>query len=182
MSYCGCVFKNGYFTLFIFVFPSSFVANCNAFSACLSIRKCNVSKLFVSTHALNALSDGPVFRINKYSSLINLLLPTTTPPSTLPCPSKNFVAECTTRSAPKLIGCCTAGVAKQLSTTNKILRGLQMADNNSISIIFNPGLEGVSTYSIFVFGFRSASIVSGISISKYEYSIPHFGKYFVSMV
>ena len=43
---------------------------------------------------------------------------TTAPPTARPCPSKNFVEECTTASAPNFRGCCKAGVQAQLSTTN----------------------------------------------------------------
>jgi hypothetical protein len=104
-----------------------------------------VSRLLLSTHALKGLIDGPVFRTNKYSCLIKSALPTTTPPNTLPWPSINFVAECKTRSAPCRIGCCTAGVAKQLSTTKKILFFLHISATIVRSIIFKPGLDGVST-------------------------------------
>ena len=54
-------------------------------------------------------------------------------------------------SAPKSIGRCKTGVAKQLSTANKILASLQISPTISKSIISKAGLEGVSKYKIFVF-------------------------------
>src|SRR5690349_20526536 len=63
MAYCGCVSRNGYFTVLICGCDCNDTASFNALSACLSIRTYKVSKLFVSTHALKGLMDGPVLRM-----------------------------------------------------------------------------------------------------------------------
>src|SRR5690554_2917286 len=74
------------------------------------------------------------------------------------------------------------GVANVLSTINKRLCFFANFPKNSKSIISTPGLVGVSTNRILVFGCILDAIVSGSEILKYVVSIFHFGKYFVNNV
>ncbi len=97
--------KKGNVTMKLLAWSSSDCAIYKAFSACRCIRTSSVSKLLLSTHALKGDIDGPVLRQKRYISLMSSFLPTITPPNTRPCPSIHLVAECTTRSAPKAIGC-----------------------------------------------------------------------------
>src|SRR5690606_7263929 len=64
ISYFGCDFKKGYFTLFTFGWLSKNSATFKAFSQCLSTRTAKVSKLFDKTQALNGDIAGPVFLEN----------------------------------------------------------------------------------------------------------------------
>ena len=65
ISYCGCDFKNGYFTKLTFGCCSKNSATFKAFSQCLSKRMAKVSKLLDNTHALNGDNEGPVSLENK---------------------------------------------------------------------------------------------------------------------
>src|ERR1700761_4235403 len=66
------------------------------------------------------------------------------PPVRSLCPPKYLVAECITRSAPKLRGCWQTGVAKVLSQATFMLCEWAMTTVCLISVIFNKGFEGVS--------------------------------------
>src|SRR5690606_346348 len=74
------------------------------------------------------------------------------------------------------------GVANVLSTINNKWCYCASFPNSSTSIISTPGLVGVSTNNIWVFGCIFDSIVSGSEMLKYVVSIFHFGKYFVNNV
>src|ERR1017187_7832622 len=63
-------------------------------------------------------------------------------------------------SAPNSIGCCKAGVAIVLSTTNGRFFDFARAANAGISAINKPGLLGVSTKMNFVFGVIAAAHAS----------------------
>ena len=78
-------------------------------------------------------------------SRITSVLPSTAPPITRPWPSRNFVAEWITRSAPCSIGRCSAGVQKQLSTTSSAPRDAAIAFSAAMSAISAVGFDGVST-------------------------------------
>ena len=54
---------------------------------------------------------------------------TTTPPSDVPCPPRNFVAECTTMSAPTSFARCRYGVATVLSMTSGTPARCAMSDD-----------------------------------------------------
>src|SRR5690606_10150750 len=64
-SYCGCDFKNGYFTQLTFEWLSKKSATFNAFSQCLSTLTASVSKLFDNIQALKGDNAGPVFLENE---------------------------------------------------------------------------------------------------------------------
>jgi hypothetical protein len=70
--------------------------------------------------------------------------PTTAPPSTRPWPSMYLVAECTTRTAPRLSGFCSAGEQKQLSTASSAPQAWAMSATARMSMISVSGLDGVS--------------------------------------
>ena len=55
-----------------------------------------------------------------------------------------FVTLCTTTSAPRDSGCCSAGEANVLSTTTRTPAAWASADTAAMSTIFSSGLEGVS--------------------------------------
>src|SRR5690554_7821821 len=74
------------------------------------------------------------------------------------------------------------GVANVLSTINRRLYFFANFPKNSKSIISTPGLVGVSTNNILVFGCIFDSIVSGSEMLKYVVSIFHFGRYLVNNV
>src|SRR5690606_24590031 len=85
-----------------------------------------VSKPLRNTQALNGLMLGPAVRKNPKISLpTRSASPSTAPPTQRPCPSRNFVAEWITKSAPSSSGLCNAGVQKQLSTASELERPLQ---------------------------------------------------------
>ena len=60
--------------------------------------------------------------------------------------------ECTIRSAPSLMGCCKAGVQKQLSTASKAPAAWAMSARARMSHTSVSGLLGVSANSSLVLG------------------------------
>jgi hypothetical protein len=112
--------------------------------------------------------EGPVMWINRFYEINSS--PTVTPPKTLPWPSINFVAECTTKCAPIYKGC---KYAKQLSITKICAFG--NIPYNSKSIISTAGFVGIQQKNLCV-KVMKLSIVSGSFISKYDVWIFHFGK------
>ena len=121
------------------------------------MRIASVSMPLSITHALNADSVGPAVRTNGNTlPMMKSCLPTTAPPSTRPWPSMCLVAECTTTSAPNLIGCCKAGEQKQLSTTNSAPALCAISATAAISDTSVSGFDGVSRKNSFVFGFTAA--------------------------
>ena len=67
-----------------------------------------------------------------------------TPPIVVPCPPINFVAECTTISAPYSIGLTRYGVANVLSTTSGILCLCAIFARASMSTTSEFGFPSVS--------------------------------------
>ena len=74
----------------------------------------------------------------------NLPESTMTPPNEEPCPPMNFVAECTTISAPCSIGLIRYGVPNVLSITSGILCACAILAIASISTTSELGLPSVS--------------------------------------
>ena len=98
------------------------------------------------------------------ASQSNLPLSIITPPIVVPWPPMNFVAECTTISAPYSIGLTKYGVANVLSTTNGILCSWATLAKASISTTSELGFPKVSIYTAFVLSliaFLTSSILSG---------------------
>ena len=79
-----------------------------------------------------------------------LPLSTTIPPIVFPWPFKAFVAECTTISAPNLIGLNKYGVANVLSTIRGILCSWASSASASIPLMTALGLLIDSTKIAFV--------------------------------
>ena len=71
---------------------------------------------------------------------------------TVPCPPMNFVAECTTMSAPHSIGRHSAGEANVLSTMSGTPCACATSASAAMSATLPDGLPIVSTNSAFVFG------------------------------
>ena len=108
------------------------------------------------TQALNGEMVGPAVRRKATRpSITGPLAPQTAPPSTLPCPSRCLVAECTTKSAPSAIGRCSAGVHSTLSTASAAPAFFASAASAAMSATSPSGLDGVSRNSSLVAG-RSA--------------------------
>lgn len=101
---------------------------------------------------------------------------TITPPIDVPCPPINFVAECTTISAPKSNGLTKYGVPKVLSTINGILCSWAIFAIASISAILITGFPIVSIYKAFVFSFIALLKFSGLSQSTNVVLIPNLGR------
>ena len=87
---------------------------------------------------------------------------TTTPPMLVPWPPMNFVAECTTMSAPHSIGRQRYGVAKVLSTISGSSRSCAIAATVSMSSTLPPGLPIVSPKKALVLSRTAAFHASGI--------------------
>ena len=98
------------------------------------------------------------------------------PAITRPCPSKNFVPECITMSAPKVSGRCSAGVAKQLSTANNAPARCAKSASAAMSHTSVSGFVGVSANSNLVFGriaaFHSSTLVCETKVD----CTPNFAK------
>ena len=69
---------------------------------------------------------------------------TTTPPIEVPCPQMNFVAECTTTSAPNSPGRQRYGVAKVLSTSSTAPCSWAIAATVATSSTLPPGFPIIS--------------------------------------
>ena len=80
-------------------------------------------------------------------------------------PLRYFVVLCTTRSAPKAMGCWMTGLAKVLSTASRAWCACAMAAAFARSVRRITGLVGVSTKRSFVFGRIARSIASGCEVS-----------------
>src|SRR5690606_9766372 len=78
------------------------------------------------------------------------------PAMTRPCPSRYLVPECMTMSAPRAIGRCNAGVAKQLSTHSKAPALWAIPARAWMSHTSVSGLVGVSANSNLVLGRTAA--------------------------
>ena len=82
----------------------------------------------------------------------NLPPSTITPPIDVPCPPMNFVAECTTMSAPHSNGRTRYGVGIVLSTISGTPASWATAATPSMSRMSLLGLPIVSPKNAFVFG------------------------------
>ena len=87
----------------------------------------------------------------------------------------NFVAECTTMSAPNSIGLSKYGVAKVLSTIRGMPCEWAIVATLSISVIFELGLPKVSRNRSFVFSLMAFSKFSGLLGSTNVVSTPDAG-------
>ena len=102
--------------------------------------------------------------------------PAITPAVPNPCPLKYFVAECTTRSAPRSRAFCRYGDAKVESTIILMLPPFfvfTISEIALISEILRVGFAGVSTYTKVVFGWIAASIFSTFVVSTLVYVTPN---------
>ena len=84
----------------------------------------------------------------------------------------NFVAECTTTSAPCSIGLNKYGVPKVLSTTNGMLCLWAISANASTSTIFEFGFPKDSINTAFVFSCIASSKFDNLSGSTKVVVIP----------
>ena len=82
---------------------------------------------------------------------------------TRPWPSRYLVPECMMMSAPKAMGSCKAGVAKQLSTHSKAPALWAMSAKARMSQTSVSGLVGVSANSSLVLG-RMAACQAATSV------------------
>ena len=79
------------------------------------------------------------------------LCPLPAPPIAFPCPDKNLVVECTTRSAPCSNGRQRYGVAMVLSITNGTFTECAASANAVISVTTPPGFANDSAHTSFTF-------------------------------
>ena len=84
-----------------------------------------------------------------------------------------FVTLCTTTSAPRASGRCSAGEANVLSTTTRTPAAWASADTAAMSTIFSSGLEGVSIQTKRVRGRSAAANASRSVRSHVVTSSPH---------
>ncbi len=89
-------------------------------------------------HATDTYVSYPTYVYN--SSLFVAIQPITTSE----CPPIYLVTLCTTRSAPRTTGFCSAGVKKVLSTATRTPLALAIAEIARISATFRVGFVGVS--------------------------------------
>ena len=115
----------------------------------------------------------------KIRSSISAWLAHSAPAITRPWPSKYLVAECSTTSAPKRMGFCSAGLQKQLSTTSSAPPSWAMSASAWMSHTSVKGLVGVSAISSLVLGrmalFHSVTSVCEtkvVSMPKRAISLP----------
>ena len=136
-----------------------------------------VSKDFKSTHALNGLSDGPVWRVNgiKYSWIYEKE-PRIAPASTRPCPSICLVAEYITTSAPSASGFCRTGDAITLSTITVAPTLCARSLTIRISTISISGLLGDSIKTTLVGLFSAAAQMAESFPFTSSTVTPHFGR------
>jgi hypothetical protein len=111
-----------------------------------------------------------------------LPLSTTTPPIEVPWPPMNFVAECTTMSAPWSMGRQRYGEAAVLSTMNGTPASRATAATAAMSITLMAGLPSVSEKIALVLGLRALRKFSGSSGSTRVASMPSFLKLTASIV
>ena len=95
------------------------------------------------------------------------------PPSVVPCPPMNFVAECTTMSAPCSNGRIKYGVPNVLSMTTGSPCLCAISAILSISGISEFGFPSVSRYTAFVFGLIAFSTSSRLCASTNVVSTPN---------
>ena len=98
---------------------------------------------------------------------LNVPASTTTPPMLVPWPPMNFVAECSTMSAPQSIGRHKYGVANVLSTSSGAPCSCARRASASMSSTLPPGLPIVSPKNAFVFGRTAAFHASRLSGSTH---------------
>src|SRR5688572_11313752 len=111
----------------------------------------SVSMPLSTTQALNGDSVKPAVRINGMNfSSISFWLQHNAPAITRPWPSRYLVPECITMSAPSLIGCCSAGEQKQLSTTSSAPAPCAILASAAMSHTSVSGLVGDSANSSLV--------------------------------
>ena len=105
--------------------------------------------------------------------------PSTAPPTTLPWPSRYFVAEWITRSAPSANGSWSAGVQKQLSTASSAPERFATSASAAMSAISVSGFEGVSRNRSRVDGRTARRHASASAPSTNVVSTPNFVSTFV---
>src|SRR5664280_123036 len=117
----------------------------------------SVSSPLSTTQALNGDNVMPALRITgtNFSSTI-CSLAQMAPAMTRPWPSRYFVPEWMTRSAPYSIGRCNTGVQKQLSTASQALASWATCASARMSHTSVSGLVGDSAKSSLVFGLTAA--------------------------
>ena len=103
-----------------------------------------------------------------------------TPPMTVPWPPRNFVAECTTMSAPCSNGRIRYGVAIVLSTMSGTPASCATSATSAMSRMLIFGLPMVSAKNSFVFG-RTARRHSSASswFSTNVVSMPSFASVYL---
>ena len=140
-------------------------------------RSDRVSKDFTSTHALNGLSDGPVWRTKGLScSLIYFSEPKIAPPSTRPWPSICLVAEYMTISAPCANGFCKIGDAITLSTMTSAPTRCASSEIIWISTSWSMGFDGVSRKTTLVSTWSALAQRRGSFPVTNSTVTPHLGK------
>ncbi len=97
---------------------------------------------------------------------------TTTPPSDVPCPPRNFVAECTTMSAPWSFARCRYGVATVASITSGTPAACAMSATARTSSTCAMGFVTDSANSARVVGRMAAAHASRSSWSTNVTSMP----------
>src|SRR5699024_2485856 len=110
------------------------------------------------------VSSGSVKDGNRPFSQLKRPPSTTTPPIVVPCPPIHFVAECTTISAPQLIGLVLCGEANVLSIIKGIPFSCAISATASISKTLRLGLVIVSP--------KIAFVLSLIALRKFSGSVP----------
>ena len=104
-----------------------------------------------------------------------------TPPMTVPWPPRNFVAECTTMSAPCSNGRIRYGVAIVLSTISGTPCSCATSATARMSRMLIFGLPMVSAKNSFVFGRTARRHSSGSSWSSTKVvSMPSFASVYLN--
>ena len=133
-----------------------------AFSQWRSMRTGRVLMPRSTRYESNGPATAPTaFCAKPICSASSSWLVVTAPPTTSLWPPRYLVAECTTASAPRLIGCCRYGVAKVLSTTTRPPSSWTTAQTCSISMIVSSGFVGVSNHTMRVDAVQALRIDSG---------------------
>ncbi len=100
---------------------------------------------------------------------------TIAPPIVVPWPPMNFVAECTTMSAPYSIGRSSTGVGSVLSTISGTPASCATFAIASTSSTSTFGLPSDSANTAFVFGRIAAATACGSEASTSDTAIPNRG-------